>query len=456
MADPVAGIAGSAAKSVRPFRSSEAYVEAMKEDLAEWLNALYGLGLPSGGDGFLMGLATGTTLCQHANAVTEAARTLSAARPARGVAFQAHSVVPGSFMARDNVATFIGWCRTELGVPEVLMFETEDLVLRKNEKSVVLCLLEVARRGARLGLLAPRLVQFEQEIEQELRAAPLAPNTRTAPTAEDTAETAAAPGVPTRGPRMTPMDLRNLDELVREILGHCTCPDQFPMIKVSEGKYRVGDSSLLIFVRVLRSHVMVRVGGGWDTLEHYLDKHDPCRCSSTAHRPPQPRTRTFSPQRVSPTPSPRAGSPAPGSEHRGSRPEVTPISLRSSKEGPETPLSSSSSSLSVLGGKCGQPGDSGRMANGLPGCRGPALSSSSDEGSPCPGVVGQPDASGSQLAGPELPRTWARGRMDTQPDRKPSRIPTPRGPRRPSEPTVPGAWRALHSVSPRVQPDSWM
>lgn len=215
MADPVADIASSAAKSVRPFRSSEAYVEAMKEDLAEWLNALYGLGLPSGGDGFLMGLATGTTLCQHANAVTEAARALAAARPARGVTFQAHSVVPGSFMARDNVATFIGWCRAELGVPEVLMFETEDLVLRKNEKSVVLCLLEVARRGARLGLLAPRLVQFEQEIEQELRAAPSAPRAPNAPAAEeDTAETAAAPGVPARGPRMTPMDLRNLDELV--------------------------------------------------------------------------------------------------------------------------------------------------------------------------------------------------------------------------------------------------
>lgn len=25
---------------------------------------------------------------------------------------------------------------------------------------------------------------------------------------------------------------------------------------------------------------MVRVGGGWDTLSHYLDKHDPCRCKS--------------------------------------------------------------------------------------------------------------------------------------------------------------------------------
>lgn len=218
MADPVVGIAGSAAKSVRPFRSSEAYVEAMKEDLAEWLNALYGLGLPSGGDGFLTGLATGTTLCQHANAVTEAARAMAATRPARGVAFQAHSVAPGSFVARDNVATFIGWCRAELGVPEVLMFETEDLVLRKNEKSVVLCLLEVARRGARLGLLAPRLVQFEQEIEQELCAAPTAPNAPSAgedaATAAAAAEIATAPGAPSRGPRMTPSDLRNLDELV--------------------------------------------------------------------------------------------------------------------------------------------------------------------------------------------------------------------------------------------------
>ncbi|ERE91110.1 GAS2-like protein 1 isoform X1 [Cricetulus griseus] len=678
MADPVAGIAGSAAKSVRPFRSSEAYVEAMKEDLADWLNALYGLGLPGSGDGFLTGLATGTALCQHANAVTEAARALAAVRPTRGVAFQAHSVAPGSFMARDNVATFIGWCRAELGVPEVLMFETEDLVLRKNEKSVVLCLLEVARRGARLGLLAPRLVQFEQEIEQELRDTPQVSSVPAAE--EDATEIVTVSGAPTRTPRMTPNDLRNLDELVREILGRCTCPDQFPMIKVSEGKYRVGDSSLLIFVRVLRSHVMVRVGGGWDTLEHYLDKHDPCRCSSTAHRLPPQRAGTFSPQRGSPTPSPRPGSPVPGSERRGSRPEVTPISLRSTKEGPEVPLSlrprdqlpplprsrrysgdsdssassaqsgppgarsddaatgsrrerpshrltsglpasprrpptprsqsrdrldrersrlapggrgaqlsasspvrrarsqsreeqavlmvrrdrdgqhacvargrggggsggsgrstpqtprarspaaprpsrgpspslelattpaslfrtplqldpqqeqqlyqrleeeflanaralkaaashtsmgpapdppapdsaycsssSSSSSLSVLGGKCGQPGESGRTANGLPAPRSQALSSSSDEGSPCLAIGGPLDATKSSLTGPEPSLTLARGRMDTQPDRKPSRIPTPRGPRRPSGPMELGAWHALQSGTPRTQPDS--
>lgn len=52
------------------------------------------------------------------------------------------------------------------------------------------------------------------------------------------------------------------------------------MIHVAEGKYRIGDTKVTIYVRVLRSHVMVRVGGGWDTLSHYLEKHDPCRCKN--------------------------------------------------------------------------------------------------------------------------------------------------------------------------------
>merc|ERR1712131_224516 len=45
------------------------------------------------------------------------------------------------------------------------------------------------------------------------------------------------------------------------------------------GKYQIGDSKALIYMRILRNHVMVRVGGGWDTLENYLNKHDPCRCN---------------------------------------------------------------------------------------------------------------------------------------------------------------------------------
>lgn len=35
---------------------------------------------------------------------------------------------------------------------------------------------------------------------------------------------------------------------------------------------------------------MVRVGGGWDTLGHYLDKHDPCRCTSLCESPESPRS----------------------------------------------------------------------------------------------------------------------------------------------------------------------
>lgn len=37
---------------------------------------------------------------------------------------------------------------------------------------------------------------------------------------------------------------------MRDLVEKCTCPSQFPMIRVSEGKYRIGDTKVLIFVRV--------------------------------------------------------------------------------------------------------------------------------------------------------------------------------------------------------------
>ncbi|XP_056602408.1 GAS2-like protein 2A isoform X2 [Triplophysa dalaica] len=144
------------------------------------------------------------------------------------------------------------------------MFETDDLVLRKNEKNFVLCLLEVARRASRFGMASPVLIQLEQEIEEEIR--------------EEMEETIQPK------PQRSLINTQNLDEMVKFLISRCTCPSQFPMVKVSDGKYRVGDSNTLIFVRILRNHVMVRVGGGWDTLEHYLDKHDPCLCSSFIHK----------------------------------------------------------------------------------------------------------------------------------------------------------------------------
>ena len=44
-----------------------------------------------------------------------------------------------------------------------------------------------------------------------------------------------------------------------------------------------GDSQKLRMVRILRSNVMVRVGGGWESLREFLMKNDPCRCESTGN-----------------------------------------------------------------------------------------------------------------------------------------------------------------------------
>lgn len=90
-----------------------------------------------------------------------------------------------------------------LPCPDVLMFETEDLVLRKNEKNFVLCLLELARHASRFGMRAPTLVQMEEEIEEELRQELDLPTTDTA--------------LP-RPPRK-PRDLNNLDQMVRRGTG---------------------------------------------------------------------------------------------------------------------------------------------------------------------------------------------------------------------------------------------
>ncbi|KAH8362615.1 hypothetical protein KR200_004511 [Drosophila serrata] len=326
------------ARPYRPFKSSEEYLEAMKEDLAEWLSTLYPE-LSINAENFMDRLDTGVALCKHANYVRQAAEDYLARRQARnksmtrsmtsglagpilalGNVHYLPAAKSGTFFARDNVSNFITWCRKSLKIIECLLFETDDLIMRKNEKHVILCLLEVARRGAKFGMLAPMLVQMERQIDREIAADIKANGANssengtqteainsgnsmaTTTTTTTTITTTTTVGSETDlyddsddseneddgdenpmlmygpQPQIITNDLKSLDEMVRDLVEKCTCPSQFPMVRVSEGKYRIGDTKVLIFVRILRSHVMVRVGGGWDTLSHYLDKHDPCRC----------------------------------------------------------------------------------------------------------------------------------------------------------------------------------
>lgn len=264
--------------------SSDRCMVAIKEDLAAWMSSILSLVITV--ETLLEDLETGVVLCRLANTIQRTGEEFLSNNPsiprkvfpACGVTYKERTAFRGSFIARDNVANFIRWCR-ELGVSDVIMFETEDLVLHKNEKSVILALMDVARLSVKFGLEPPDLVRMENEIDQEIEQQPLD-------------EIMEEPMIRLKKEHKS----HSLDDLVYQVLDQCTCPVRFPVLRVAEGKYRMGESKNLIFVRVMRKHVMVRVGGGWDTLERYFDKHDPCKISEKQRRNSlkSPRSRSAS------------------------------------------------------------------------------------------------------------------------------------------------------------------
>ncbi|KAK4887290.1 hypothetical protein RN001_003561 [Aquatica leii] len=80
---------------------------------------------------------------------------------------------------------------------------------------------------------------------------------------------------------------KSFDELDRRVeqaaqLLHCNCQCankgllKLKIRKIGEGRYTIAGRN--VFVRLLRDrHMMVRVGGGWDTFENFLKRHDPCQ-----------------------------------------------------------------------------------------------------------------------------------------------------------------------------------
>ncbi|XP_066479138.1 microtubule-actin cross-linking factor 1, isoforms 6/7-like [Tiliqua scincoides] len=133
------------------------------------------------------------------------------------------------------------------------------------------------------------------------------------------------------------------DEVNRQV-AQCSCAKRFQVEQISANRYRVsggnkfGESQQLRMVRILRSTLMVRVGGGWIALDEFLVKNDPCRVKGRTNL--KINEKYLSPE---PLGSKGAGSqsvPAPASKPRS--PSRSASSLCSSASAPSSPLTKKS------------------------------------------------------------------------------------------------------------------
>ena len=140
----------------------------IKEDLTKWLKSV--LTETISPDDFLSHLSTSIMLCNLAKTIQDVAKKGGSKEKEDKIKVPMNTIhynstaKKESFQARDNTANFITWCR-DLGLDEAVIFESEGLVLHRDERRVILTLMELARVAGRLGMATPKLVELEKEIE---------------------------------------------------------------------------------------------------------------------------------------------------------------------------------------------------------------------------------------------------------------------------------------------------
>ena len=149
---------------------AEETLAPLKEDLVDWLNKLFDVDITV--ENFMEFLDNGVLVSKVAELVHRAAEEYYRAGKTKNSVpryeFRYHKKAKsGTFFARDNVAFFLDWCRC-FGVSESVMFESDGLVMHKQPREVVLCLLEVARLAADYGIEPPGIVTLEKEIDAEI------------------------------------------------------------------------------------------------------------------------------------------------------------------------------------------------------------------------------------------------------------------------------------------------
>ncbi|EDQ90370.1 uncharacterized protein MONBRDRAFT_32092 [Monosiga brevicollis MX1] len=149
----------------------------------------------------------------------------------------------GTDKAHSNINNFIEWARS-LGLENPDVFELEDLTELRDERRFIWSLYDVARRTR--GIRVPRLVWIERIRFLK---------------------------------RQRPIKGDKLDAAVYKVVNACINQPPYKascavrqVHRVAEGKYVFGDeASKPVLLRITEKNVMVRVGGGWETLKRFLE-----------------------------------------------------------------------------------------------------------------------------------------------------------------------------------------